>query len=170
MTRELAVLIMIGSGVLILGLLAWGWWFRARRDAGLHAPFGEFPEGTAEHDTMPALYVATTRHGEPLERLAIRGLTFRSRVDVTVTDGGVALDLTGKPRVIIRAAAIVAVDQATVAIDRVVEKDGLVRIAWHLDADTIVDSYLRPQETSARALAEAITKILPASATAGGES
>ncbi len=51
-------------------------------------------------------YVATTRHGDALERLAIRGLGFRSRVDVTVTDRGVALDLVGQPRMFVATASI----------------------------------------------------------------
>ena len=51
---------------------------------------------------------------------------------------------------------IVEVGQATVAIDRVVEKDGLVRIAWRLDGETVVDSYIRPQDASARAVSDEI--------------
>jgi hypothetical protein len=77
-----------------------------------------------------------------------------------VTDAGVALDLTGKARIFVTKDRIDSVGQATVAIDRVVEKDGLVRLAWRLDDGTVVDSYLRPQDASARALADAIAGIL----------
>jgi hypothetical protein len=55
---------------------------------------------------------------------------------------------------------IVDADQATVAIDRVVERDGLTRVSWHIDDDTVVDTYLRPQEASARALADGIRALL----------
>jgi hypothetical protein len=103
-------------------------------------------------------YVATTRHGEALERLAIRGLGFRSRVDVTVTDRGVALDLVGQPRMFIPVAHRRRRPR-TVAIDRVVEPGGLVRLTWraqHGDATPVVDSYLRPRTRGARRAIAAI--------------
>lgn len=163
MSREGALLVMIGVVVVLLGLGVLAWRRRTRRDAGLTAPVGEIPSGAQERATVSGLYVATTRHDEPLERLAIRGLGFRSRVDVIVTDRGVALDLTGQPRMFVAAERIVSVDQAQVAIDRVVEPGGLARLSWRLadDADAaVVDSYLRPQDGSARALVDAIADTL----------
>lgn len=160
MTWEAAVAVMLSAAALIIALAVIAWWRRTRRDAGIAAPVGEAPEAAKDLSTFRTLYVATTKHDEPLERLAMRGLAFRSRADVTVTDAGVALDLTGKPRIFLTKERIDSVGQATVAIDRVVEKDGLVRLSWRLDDGTIVDSYLRPQDASARALAEAIAGIL----------
>ncbi|MEV8369230.1 hypothetical protein [Microbacterium sp. NPDC064584] len=153
MTREGALLVIVAVALALIGVAVWAWSRRRRRDSGLAAPVGELPSGAktlAEHEV---LYVATTRHDEPLERLAIEGLGFRSRADLTVTDAGVALDLTGLPRLFLARERILTVDQATVAIDRVVEKDGLVRVAWQIDPDTLVDSYFRPQNSSARVLA-----------------
>ncbi|WP_106813894.1 PH-like domain-containing protein [Microbacterium timonense] len=161
MSREGALTVIVAVAVGLLALLAWAWWRRTRRDARFTAPVGEVPQGARTLSAFPALYVATTRHDEPLERLAIDGLAFRSRADVTVTDAGVALDLTGRPRVFVAADRIDGVGQANVAIDRVVERDGLVRVAWRLDDGTVVDSYLRPQDASARALADAVAAILP---------
>jgi len=165
MTREGALGVIVLVTVALLAVLVWAWWRRTRRDAGLAAPVGEIPAGAATLSAFPALYVATTRHDEPLERLAIGGLGFRSRADVTVTDAGVAIDVTGQPRVFLAADHIADVAQATVAIDRVVEPDGLVRLAWRLDDGTVVDSYLRPQDASARALADAVAGILPSTQT-----
>ncbi|MCG7415225.1 hypothetical protein MHK74_11725 [Microbacterium aurum] len=162
MSREGALLVMIAVAIALLAIGVIAWRRRTRRDADLAAPFGEAPAAAVERERVSGLYVATTRHGEPLERLAIRGLGFRSRVDVTVTDRGVALDLTGQPRLFLETARIADVDLATVAIDRVVERGGLVRLTWRA-GDTLVDSYLRPQDGSARALAAAIAAILPAS-------
>ena len=71
---------------------------------------------------------------------------------------------------VLAADRIVAADQATVTIDRVVEKDGLIRIVWRADGatqETIVDTYLRAQDASARAVVDEIRSILPA---AGGSS
>lgn len=170
MTREGVLLIFIGIVIVLgaIGVIAWR--RRARRDAGLTPPVGEIPAGAVTTAAVSGFYVATTRHEQPLERLAIRGLGFRSRVDVTVTDAGVALDLTGQPRLFLPLADITAVDLARVAIDRVVEPGGLVRLSWRAarpdgDRET-VDSYLRPQDGTARALADAIAATLPASAPA----
>jgi len=160
MTREGALLVTAVVALGLLGLLAWSWWRRARRDAKLLAPVGEPPAAASTLAAFESLYVATTRHGEPLERLAIKGLGFRSRAAVTVTDAGVALDLTGQPRVFLPADRITDVAQATLAIDRVVERDGLARLSWRLDDGTVVDSYLRPQDASARALTDAVARIL----------
>ncbi|WP_194411644.1 hypothetical protein [Microbacterium cremeum] len=161
MTREGALALTAIAVLALVAVLAWAWWRRSRRDAGLRAPVGDAPAAARVISTFAALYVATTRHGEPLERLAITGLGFRSKADVTVTDAGVALDLTGQPRVFLPVERIADVAQATVAIDRVVERDGLVRLSWRPDDATVVDSYLRPQDASARALADAVTGILP---------
>lgn len=165
MTRETALLVIVLVAVALVALGAWAWMRRARRDRGLTAPVAEVPEGASTIGAFSALYVATTRHGEPLERLAIRGLAFRSRADVTVTDAGVALDLTGQPRVFLATSRILGAGQATVAIDRVVEPDGLARLSWRLDDGTVVDSYLRPQDASARALTGAIGGILSSTKT-----
>lgn len=173
MSREGALIVMIAAAVVLLAVGVWAWRRRTRRDSGIAAPVGELPDGAAPTAAFSGLYVATTRHDEPLERLAIRGLGFRSRVDVTVAagaaGGGVALDLTGQPRLFIPAGRIVSVDQATVAIDRVVEKQGLTRLSWRIDDATIVDSYFRPQTASARALAEAIQTIVTPIQTPGGD-
>ena len=44
MTREAAVLAMVGVALLILLAMLWGWRRRGRRDAGLQAPLGEIPD------------------------------------------------------------------------------------------------------------------------------
>ena len=160
MTREGALLVMAGVAVVLLAVLAVAWLRRTRRDARYSAPVGELPDGAVETGVFPGLYVATTRHDEPLERLAIKGLGFRSRVDVTVTSAGIALDLPGQPRIALTRDRLVDAGQATVAIDRVVERDGLTRVSWLIDDDTIVDTYLRPQDASAKALADAIRPLI----------
>lgn len=160
MSREGALVVMIGVAVVLLVLLAVAWMRRTRRDARYTAPVGELPEGAVETAAFSGLYVATTRHDEPLERLAITGLGFRSRVDVTVTTAGVALDLQGQPRIALTRDRLVDAAQATVAIDRVVERDGLTRISWRIDDDTVVDTYLRPQDASAKALADAVRPLI----------
>lgn len=142
MTRELAIGIMITVALLVLAAMLLAWRRRMRRDSALTAPLG-VPEHAEVERRDEVLYVSTTRHDQPLERLAISPLAYRSRGELAVTDRGVALCLDGAPTVFLASARLLKVDRATVTIDRVVEPGGLVRIAWSADDDTIVDSYVR---------------------------
>ncbi|GAA1653937.1 hypothetical protein [Microbacterium flavum] len=172
MSREGALLVIIGVVVVLIGLGVLAWRRRTRRDAEYAAPLGGIPSGARSLSAASGFYVATTRHDEPLERLAISGLAFRARVDVTVTDRGVGLDLAGSDPIFLPAARLVSVDLARVAIDRVVEPGGLVRLTWRADRSAgetaLVDSYLRPQDASARALADAIGATLTPPTEASG--
>lgn len=172
MTLGAALAIMIGFGVLVLAGIAWGWSRRVRRDRGMVAPT-DVPRGFVAEASFSGLYVATTRHEKPLDRLAIRHLRYRGRVGIEVSPVGVLLAVTGEPPVFLAASRIVGVDRATWTIDRVVERDGLVRLAWRVDSggapetesETIADSYVRmtgdgPGETPGELVA-AVTRILP---------
>ena len=156
MSREAALLVIMAVAVGLLVLAAVGWWRRMRRDRALEPPVGEIPAGALERDRFAVLYVATTRPDQPLERLAIRGMGFRSAAEVILTDRGIALELAGERPLFLARGRLLAVDQSTVAIDRVVEKDGLVRLTWRISDGTVVDTYLRPKDSSARALADAL--------------
>jgi len=169
MTREGALLVIVLVAAILLGLGVWAWRRRSRRHADPLVAPGELPAGAVVQATFEALYVATTRQDEPLERIAAPGLAMRSRAMVTVADAGVAVDLTGQPRFVLTADRIVSVGQSTVAIDRVVESGGLARLTWRTDVDSTVDSYFRPQDASARALVDAVAGILPVTQTGTDE-
>lgn len=143
MTRELAVLILILAALAIFAAMFFAWRRRIRRDAGLRAPLG-VPEHAEVTGRVEGMYVATTRHDEPLERLAISPLTYRARGELVLTDRGAALSLDGAPTVFLASDRMIAADRATVAIDKVVEPNGLIRIVWRTDDETTVDSYFRP--------------------------
>jgi hypothetical protein len=62
---------------------------------------------------------------------------------------------------VIEPAALRGVGRATWAIDRVVEKDGLVLIRWTLGGDA-VDSYVRlPDPADAQSLVNAVERLIP---------
>ncbi|GAA2525120.1 hypothetical protein GCM10009860_01080 [Microbacterium mitrae] len=159
MTRELAIGITIGVGVLILAGMAWGWRRRSRRDSALQAPVGEL--GGDVVGSFSGLYVATTEHDEPLNRLAIRHLAFRSKVTATVTTEGINLVMPGSPTIGLAKASLIGAGRATWTIDRVVEKDGLVFISWQVNDTTVADSYLRLQESNPTSFLEALDRVLP---------
>lgn len=158
MSREAAVLIIAAVAVIILGAMFLGWRRRLRRDAGLVAPLG-VPEHTEVIGRHEVLYVATTRHDEPLERVAIRPLAYRARGELALTDRGVALSLDGSPTVFIASSQLIAVDRATVAIDRVVERGGLIRLVWRVADGVLIDSFLRPVSTSAQQILPELERL-----------
>ncbi|MER7795800.1 hypothetical protein [Microbacterium sp. NPDC096154] len=157
MTHEAASLVFVLIAVVALSLMAWGWRRRAKRDAGIAAPIGE-RRGDVR-GTYSGLYVATTRHDAPLDRLNVRHLAFRSRVTVTVTSAGVALDMPGEPTVFLDASRLWAVGRATWTIDRVVESDGLVLLAWAAGDGTVCDTYVRLQDGDPNALVAEIDRL-----------
>ncbi|MBS1674832.1 MAG: hypothetical protein JSS74_12820 [Actinobacteria bacterium] len=142
MTQQIAGAVVLGVAVLLIlaGVLAWR--ARLRRDSGLTAPLGvpEHAQVLSRHET---LYVATTRHDQSLERVAVRPLVYRARGELAITDRGAALSLDGAPTVFLASSRMIGADRATVTIDRVVEPGGLIRLVWRLDDGTVVDSYLR---------------------------
>lgn len=167
--RDLAVAIIIAVALLILLAMLFAWRRRSRRDSVYTAPLG-VPEHAEVSRREEVLYVSTTRHDEPLERLAIRPLGFRARGELAVTDRGVALALDGAPTVFLASARLVAVDRATVTIDRVVEPGGLLRIAWHVDDATVVDSYLRLTGGDIQTLISDLQRLVPAAPDTGATS
>ncbi|WP_309103109.1 hypothetical protein [Microbacterium sp.] len=164
--RDLAVAILIAIALLVLLAMLFAWRRRLRRDSGLSAPLGvpEHAEVASRHEV---LYVSTTQHEKPLERLAISPLAYRARGELAVTDRGVALCLDGAPTVFLASAKLREIDRATVTIDRVVEPGGLVRIAWSVDGETTVDSYLRVADGDPQTLISELQRLVPAAPDTG---
>lgn len=144
---------------LVLFAMWWGWRARKRRSAEVAVSFGAAEGETTA--TFEGLYVATTRHDAPLDRLALPHLAFRSRVRVSVTTTGLALDMPGAPTLFLAASRLVGAGRATWTIDRVVERDGLVLVAWTADDGTVCDSYIRLQSDDPDALVAAIDALGP---------
>lgn len=143
MDKTIPTVIIVAVLVGVITLMWRSWRSRTKRDAGLASghprPAGE----AAPLATARVNYVATTPRERPLERLAIRGLGFRARGELTVTGAGVDLVLPGEEAVFIPAEAIELVGPATWAIDRAVETDGLLLLGWRLhgaDAGSTTDA------------------------------
>ena len=76
------------------------------------------------------LYVATTPTGDPLERLAVQGLAFRGTARIEVVPEGMVLRVAGEQASFLPADRIVSAGEASYAIDRGVEPEGLVAVTW----------------------------------------
>ncbi|GAB3617470.1 hypothetical protein GCM10027416_20270 [Okibacterium endophyticum] len=152
-------LIVVGIIVVALGAMWLAWRSRTAKDASI-APSAQIPAaGIHPIAAAAALYVATTRAERPLERLALAGLAYRARADVTVAEEGVVIAARGEEPVFIGASALVGSGEATWTIDRVVEKDGLVMVRWQA-GDDLLDSYLRiGDQTDHRHVLDALASI-----------
>lgn len=160
--------------VVLLGvftLMYRSWRKRSKRDSAFAAGYPVHGGTGKVRASASGYYVATTPRDTPLERLFIPGLAFRARAEITATDSGVTLDLTGSKSVFVPYGAIDILAPATWAIDRVVETDGLMLLGWQLppvspglnapaEAGRSVDSYFRIIDPSERVrLVDAIRSI-----------
>lgn len=148
MDKTIPTIVIAAIFVLVIVLMVLSWRRRTRRDASLAPQPVPADARGAEIASADVLYVATTAHDQPLQRLAVTGLGFRGKARLAVFDGGVSLTVRGADEVFIAASDLVQIAQATWTIDRVVEKDGLVLLAWRSGHDnaverSTVDSYVR---------------------------
>lgn len=147
MDRPVLMAIVLVFLLLLLALMVLGWRARARRQVAIGKPASVPELAGAELVTAPVFYVATTVATEPLNRIAVSGLGFRSRATVSAAEAGITLTIPGQYPSFIPASDVRAVERATATIDRVVERGGMVLVRWVLRSDsglaTEVDSYLR---------------------------
>lgn len=148
--------VMIGF-VVIIALAVIGWSLRRRRQRDIPTPHRVPADLGATIAEFDGFYVSTTLDGQPLNRVAVRGLGFRARAGMTITESGFVLALPGN-NIFIPRADIREVTRAQYTIDRVVEPGGLVLLAWKL-GDTLLDSYLRVEKTEE--LVAALGQIAP---------
>ena len=142
MDKNLSGFLVIVFLILMLALMVWGWLSRRRRQAHLPA-LAPVPADLGEiFGSFAGLYVATTTAADHLDRIAVRGLGFRSRVTITVASEGVVLAIPGQDDLFIPVGAITDAGRATWSIDRVVEDNGLSTLSWTL-GDTAVTSSFR---------------------------
>ncbi|SEA77382.1 PH-like domain-containing protein [Leifsonia sp. 21MFCrub1.1] len=168
MDKVLPTLGILAVVVIVIALAVVGWRRRVQRDTASGGGYSIPGTLSAPTASIEALYVATTRAGQPLERLALPGLAFRGTATVTVRPEGVELAVTGEQPVFVPAAVVTGVGAASVAIDRVVEKDGLLRLGWTTSGGTAADSYVRVVDPAGRAqLAAAIEDLVPRTDSAG---
>ncbi len=164
MDRGLAIGLISVVGIVVVVFIALGVsWFQTRRSqSDLTAPPTppQLGLGPATFST-DAFYVATTLADAPTERILVHGLAFRGRAHLAVHLTGVVVSIAGRKDFFISRVATWGVGRATWAIDKVVERDGLIFLRWRLDNSEVVDTYLRSHDPDA--LLTALLTIAPAS-------
>ena len=126
--------------------------------------------GNEETPIFRVLYVATTPTEDPLTRLNLPGLGFRAKATVRVLHDLIEIAPAGEFPTTIGAASFLGLRRARVAIDRVVENDGLTTVDWVATNSTsgersLVTSYFRIPNTRLRASLEAALEAFGAAHT-----
>lgn len=136
--------VLVTALILFLVIAAFrAWRSRANSQAAKFsapAEWLEHPSGGRQWTGMQ--YVATSVLGQPLERVAAHGLGARGNGKITVSLDGVLIERTGERAIGIPAAQLLGVSRTSAAIDRGVEKDGLIQLDWQQDGFQL-STYLR---------------------------
>ena len=138
MDKVIAGIVIAAIIAFMLGAMALGWWARKKRQSG----YAELAETPADLGTVlgefEGLYLATTPASDRLNRIAVRGLGFRARTTLQLTEAGIVfIGDRFLPR-----ESVTAIGRASWTIDRGVEPDGLSVVSWKLGDDD-VESYFR---------------------------
>jgi uncharacterized SAM-binding protein YcdF (DUF218 family) len=141
---------------LMLCLAAFGWYLRRRKQRDIPSTI-EAPTALTDSREFVGFYVSTTSATDPLDRIAVRGLGFRSRTTVIVAAEGIVIPIKGQADVFIPRGDLRKSGRATWTIDRGVEPDGLVVVDWTLGERELA-SYFRVDEPAG--LLDALTELL----------
>ncbi|MBK0418150.1 hypothetical protein JD276_03795 [Leucobacter sp. CSA1] len=125
-----ALALIFGALVIPLFAAMWfAWRARARRDAGVGTA-GEAPRGELLAEFPRVGYVSTTPVGEPLVRVAVRGLRYRGPASLSVRRDGVSIAVAGEEPVHLGRGQLRGAGSARARVGKAVERDGLALLRW----------------------------------------
>ncbi len=138
MSREL-----IGTAlILLVVIIALNIYRKVRlRRAAQEAELPQPASAVAGELIFSGFYVATVFADKPLERVWAFGLGSRGRATVSASESGLSVERIGEQGFQIPRSDIVAVGRARATIDRAVEKNGLIQIAWRLGGTELLSSF-----------------------------
>lgn len=161
MSRELFAAIVVIVIVLIFIGMWRGWRARSRQDAFVHEATSE-PGGTVIAEFQGAYYVSTTPVGEPLVRVAIPGLKYRGRAQVTVREQGVTVQVDGEDAVHFSVPQLSGSGTAGRRVGKAVENGGLALMLWDAEDGRELESSFRFESRDEQTrFTEAIDRITP---------
>lgn len=158
MAKQIMAIISLSIFALLVGLALRAWRKRSSEQAAeFSAPLEAlefFGELLAQ---AKALYVATTRGTNHLERINAYGLGARGLAQVLVFSEGLLVVRKGERPLAIDRAQLTNVEFTQVAIDKAVEPDGLVSVSWLHDGKSLA-TQLRIVDASDRRLVSGALK------------
>lgn len=132
-----------------------------RQDSLFQAPLENILEKGNLLAAADSFYVATTFADNFLERIAAHGLGARGLAAIEVFAQGVLIQRIGERDLAIAKEDLVSVSFSQVAIDKAVEKDGLLVVIWRA-GESLLATHLRVKDSSARDLVfSALSDLVP---------
>lgn len=104
-------------------------------------------------------YVSTVFANNPLQRLMSHGLMHRGRVDLRIYSDGLRVSRVGERSFSIPDAAITNVLRSSVTIDRAVEQDGMISVAWMLGATEVASNFRLDSKDDSKAFFEQLLQL-----------
>jgi hypothetical protein len=161
MGKQVMAIISLSLFLVLVGLALRAWRQRAaRQSTEFSAPLEALDYFGELLVQAKALYVATTRADNHLERINAYGLGSRGFCQVMIFTEGVLIVRNGERPLAIDRACLAAVDLTQVAIDKAVESEGLVSVSWNQDGVSLA-TQLRIVDAAARsATTDALKSII----------
>lgn len=136
--------------LLLVALVYWlmreGWKWRATLQSDLPELPG-VPEDPGEAKlALSGLYHGSTTAGQWLDRIVAHGLGTRSRAELTLTDGGLAVVRPGATGFFVPASRLRGARLGKGIAGKVVTEDGLLVVTW-AHGDRLIDSGFRSDRT-----------------------
>ena len=155
--------------IVVLGLFALGWRGRRRRQQDVPRPRPLPAE--LDEPVFQALgqYVVTTSAGDWLDRVALYGLGVKSNATAAVFPEGLLFARSGAEDLWIPREDLRSVRLERGMAGKFVEKDGLVTVTWQLGPKRVDTGFRTRTAEEKTPLVNAITTLLPASATPSEE-
>ena len=143
----------IAAALLVIAFTFMGLAWRARHRRS--SQYATWPALSGEpRETHEIFYVATTLGSNSLERIALKGFTYRGFASLEVLRDGLQIRLKTNDVLAIPASSLVGYEFSQVAIDKVVEKDGLIGLTWVSSPEILptqeLTTFVRLRDTSAR--------------------
>lgn len=139
MDRTTFLMLMLGIAALILLAMFIGWRRRLSSGRDLHHEVALV--GSVITRFEDALYVSTTPADAPLQRLAIPGLEYRGRADVTIRTDGIEVCVRGERAVGMRQDQVQGATTASSRVGKAVGADGLSILQWRLGERDVESSF-----------------------------
>lgn len=159
--------VVLGSVLVVWGLMYVGWRSRGRRQRALAAPQADAPAGFTADLLAPTdgIYVSTVRAGDWLDRVVAHGLGARSTAVLSAGGApgaaGVQWRRQGAPDVFVPACDLVGVRLGRGQAGKFTAEPGIVVLTWRLGGD-LVDTAFRPRERAAAGVVEqALARLVP---------
>ena len=161
MSKNLMAVISAAIFILLLLLAIKGWRNKvANQSSTISEPLEALEFFGEPLKSAKTFYVATTYALNHLERIAAYGLGSRGNAQVIVFTEGILILRNGERPLAIDKSSIQRISVGQVAIDKAVEKDGLIQVDWIQDSTTLTTHLRFLDPTDRDAVISSISSII----------